>query len=50
MGRLDRGAHLLQLKLREEQTKVDKFLITREASYKSYGHGEEAENCPVWYP
>ena len=50
MGPLSKGPHSLKLKLREEQTKVDKFLITSDGNYKPYGHGDEAENCPVWYP
>ena len=50
MGQLSKGHHTLKLKLREEQTKVDKFLITSDGNYKPYGHGDEAENCPVWYP
>ena len=52
MGQLSKGHHSLKLKLKlcEEQTKVDKFLITSDGQYKPYSHGDEAQNCPERYP
>jgi hypothetical protein len=41
---LKAGEHEVYLKLREEQTQVDKLLMTSDAAYTPKGLGQEAEN------
>jgi hypothetical protein len=48
IGPLSPGSHNLCLKHREEQTHVDKILITNDENFVPQGHGQPGTNCHPW--